>query len=206
MQTLYTIDLMKQGRHSDPLNRRLSMATTYRVSGIDSSVYTRDIVRVLMHVRDTNPEGNGNINNVEGEEGDSQKVGYEIVWIDDHSFMVAARSPGYGADQIVLSPDAETEKSIQSTLMRHGALIRSALETRFPTQTIVTLEEHVAGKSGEMMRRTDSVGKLFQIPFQIPRLISNFILRVLVGDKKRHRQEEEAEDDQRRDRAQRRRV
>lgn len=195
MQTLYTIDLEKHGKDSDPLNRRLRMATTYRVSGIDSSVYTRDIVRVLMNVRDTNPEAAAadiHDNNVEEDTVGSQKVGYEIVWIDDHSFMVATRSPGYGRNQVVLSPDAAAEKSIESTLKRHGALIRSALQTRFPTQTIVTLEEHFMGsKTSEGRGRSGSIGVVGNL-FGISQLVSNVFLRVFMGrgERKRCREEE----------------
>lgn len=157
-----------------------------------------------MNVRDTNFEPNDDVNinnnNNEDEDGGSQKVGYEIVWIDDHSFMVATRSPGHGVNQMVLSPNAEAEKSIESTLKRHGALIRSALETRFPTQTIVTLEEHVVGKNiqkdiGE--GSSNDVGNLFGIS----QLVSNVFLRVFGGAERKRCSDGEkrggATDDQR---------
>lgn len=138
MQTLYTIDLENHG--SDTLSRGLNLSTTFVVLGIDSSVYTRDIVRVLMVVRD--PE------NDSGEGGG--QVGYEIVWINEKSFMVATKSPGYGTNRVLASTDTHSDDIIQSTLTRHGALIRQALERRFPTQTIVTLEEYYrTGEKGE---------------------------------------------------------
>ena len=85
----------------------------------------------------------------------------------------------------MISSDTKIEKSIQATLLRHGALIRNALETRFQTQTIVTLEQHVASKSNEMTRVTDGGSSLFRIT----QLILNAFFRVVMGnDKKRNRE------------------
>jgi len=140
MQTLYTIDLERHGWNSDTLSRGLNMSTTFVVSGIGSSVFTRDIVRVLMPVMDF--EDDDYVGSDENSNRGGRQVGYEIVWIDETSFMVAAKSPGYGTSRVLASTDANADYVIESTLQRHGVYIKNALERRFPTQTIVTLEEY----------------------------------------------------------------
>jgi hypothetical protein len=113
MLTLYTIDL--DNATSDPLRHGLSTASTYRVAGIDPAITTSDIVRCLSSLTDT----------VE------RRVHFEIVWVDDQTFMVAARH-STGNDE---------------TLQRHGQLILSALQRRFAVEDICTLEQYMAATS-----------------------------------------------------------
>jgi hypothetical protein len=94
MLTLYTIDL--ENPSSDPLHRGLSATSTYLVASIDPSINTSDIVRCLSNLTDSQ----------------EHRVHFEIVWVDDQTFMVAARH---------ISGDDET-------LQRHGRLILSALQ------------------------------------------------------------------------------
>jgi hypothetical protein len=80
--SLYTIDLESSsgpaGLH-DPLSSGLSIDTTFHVSGINTSVSTRDILQALM-------AGN------EGESDDVlRELKYDIIWIDDASFFVGTR-------------------------------------------------------------------------------------------------------------------
>lgn len=110
MLTLYTIDL--ENPSSDPLRRGLSATSTYLVAGIDPSIVTSDIVRCLSNLTDTL----------------ERRVHFEIVWVDDQTFMVAARHAS-GDDE---------------TLQHHGRLILSALQRRFAVEDICTLEEHMA--------------------------------------------------------------
>jgi hypothetical protein len=113
MLTMYTIDL--ENPLSDPLRHGLSTASTYRVAGIDPSVTTSDIVRCLSNLTDMV----------------GSRVHFEIVWVDDRTFMVAARHAG-GDDE---------------TLQRHGQLILTALQRRFAMEDICTLEQHMAATS-----------------------------------------------------------
>ncbi len=66
----YSIDL--ESPHSDPLARGMSECSTYRVTGINQSVTTRDIVRALTGLNDAS----------------GQTVNFEIVWVNDVCFVV----------------------------------------------------------------------------------------------------------------------
>jgi hypothetical protein len=98
MLTLYTIDL--ENPSLDPLHRGLSATSTYLVAGIDPSINTSDIVRCLSNLTDSQ----------------EHRVHFEIVWVDDQTFMVAAWH---------ISGDDET-------LQHHGRLILSALNEDLP--------------------------------------------------------------------------
>jgi CAF1 family ribonuclease len=104
MMAMYTIDLEEV---DDPLSRGLSAATTYRVEGSDPSVTTRDIVRCMT-------------------ESGSVPVKFEIVWVDDTTFLVAAR-------------DEENPESLPGK----GDQIRRALENRFTNASICCLAEYI---------------------------------------------------------------
>mmetsp|Transcript_29686 Transcript_29686/g.56177 ORF Transcript_29686/g.56177 Transcript_29686/m.56177 type:complete len:187 (-) Transcript_29686:25-585(-) len=79
--SLYAIDLESSGPAPgmhDPLSSGLSVDTTFRVSGITTSVSTRDILQALT---------TGN----ESEEEAIRELRYEIIWVDDTSFFVGTR-------------------------------------------------------------------------------------------------------------------
>lgn len=79
--SLYTIDLESLSGPAglnDPLSSGLSIDTTFHISGIDTTVSTRDIFQAL---------ATGN----ESEEEAIRLLKYEIVWVDDASFFVSAR-------------------------------------------------------------------------------------------------------------------
>lgn len=81
--SLYTIDLESKsgpapGMH-DPLSRGLSVDTAFHVSGITTSVSTRDVFQALAR---------GN----ESEEEMIRELKYEIIWVDDVSFFVGTRA------------------------------------------------------------------------------------------------------------------
>mmetsp|Transcript_35305 Transcript_35305/g.85630 ORF Transcript_35305/g.85630 Transcript_35305/m.85630 type:complete len:666 (-) Transcript_35305:2327-4324(-) len=94
----YTIDLESPG--SDPMGNGMSRESTYRVAGINSSVSTRDIVRCLTGLNDS----------------DGGRVNYEIIWIDDTSFLAGAKIPNC------------QEKEL---LLKHGMIIENALSVTF---------------------------------------------------------------------------
>ena len=79
--SLYTIDLESSSGPvglNDPLSHGLSVNTTFYVSGIDTNVSTRDILKALT---DGNFEGTVLL----------QHLKYEIIWIDDQSFFVGTK-------------------------------------------------------------------------------------------------------------------
>lgn len=70
----YTIDLEQD---DDPLGRGMSLHSTYRIADIDESVSTRDIVQCLSGLIDSH----------------GARVNFEIIWVDDTTFLVAAMIP-----------------------------------------------------------------------------------------------------------------
>lgn len=92
--SLFTIDL-EDGLH-DPLSKGLSVDTSFHVSGISTSVSTRDILQALS-------VGN------ESEYEVIRLLKYEIIWVDDTSFFVGSRTVNG-----VCSEDADTRGLIAS--------------------------------------------------------------------------------------------
>jgi len=64
-----------------------------------------------------------------------REINFEIVWIDDTTFLVAASVRGRGTD--------ETMDEMDSILREHGNLIHLALRQRFPSESIIVLETHL---------------------------------------------------------------
>jgi poly(A)-specific ribonuclease len=71
--SMFTMDL-EQPTSGDPLSRGMLPDCTYRVADIDPSISTRDIVRCLQSLTDDS----------------GRTVNFEIVWVDDTTFLVAA--------------------------------------------------------------------------------------------------------------------
>jgi hypothetical protein len=109
MLTMYTIDL--EHATEDPLSRGMHVDAAYRVSGSDPSVATRDIVRCLTSL--TSPFPN-------------TRLHFEIVWIDDSTFLVAARDEGN-----------------HDRLLTHGSMIEAALRDRFKSSEVIGLRQHL---------------------------------------------------------------
>lgn len=116
MVTMYTIDL--EDPNEDPLSRGMHVDAAFRVSGSDPSVATRDIVRCLTSL--TSPFPN-------------TRLHFEIVWIDDTTFLVAARDEG------------NLER-----LLRHGSMIEAALRERFTASAVVGMRHHLQQKEEEV--------------------------------------------------------
>ena len=123
MQSMYTID-MSSKIDDDPFSQPVGASSIFRVKLMDSSVDTRDINRALMHLTDENGE----------------KVDYDIIWIDNQTFMVKTLCRDIPRVDLILYPRMNEEKL--NFLKKNGALIRSALETRFPSKSILTLQEY----------------------------------------------------------------
>jgi hypothetical protein len=115
MLTMFTIDL--ENPNEDPLSRGMQLDSTYRVTGSDPSVSTRDVVRCLTSV--TSPFSNSRIH-------------FEVIWVDDTTFMVAARDEDSDRDRMVV----------------HGKLISKALKERFTLSRVESLADILQRKEG----------------------------------------------------------
>eukprot|EP00562_Extubocellulus_spinifer_P020473 CAMPEP_0178602026 /NCGR_PEP_ID=MMETSP0697-20121206/34724_1 /TAXON_ID=265572 /ORGANISM="Extubocellulus spinifer, Strain CCMP396" /LENGTH=544 /DNA_ID=CAMNT_0020240169 /DNA_START=1 /DNA_END=1631 /DNA_ORIENTATION=+ len=82
MTTMYTIDL--ENEHGDDLSKGMLPETTFRVSGIEPSIKTRDIMVAIRSGLDRELATGS---------GSAERPSFDIVWIDDVTFMVATRSP-----------------------------------------------------------------------------------------------------------------
>jgi CAF1 family ribonuclease len=141
MNSIFILDL-SLSTAKDPLSRISSTTTSYRVSGIDPSVATRDIVRCLSSLRDPQT---------------GKEVQYDIIWVDISTFIVATKFEP--PEVIVVDEEDEEEEGqveedlpvpqhmpdeeLNRILGQHGSLVYEALKNRFKTQTIVTLEDHL---------------------------------------------------------------
>lgn len=125
--SMYTMDL--ENLESDPMSRGMLPESTYRVSGIDPAVSTRDIVRCLAGLTD--------------EVG--RRVMFELVWIDDTTFLVAA---AYREADLGLSMVAEAAGS--RVIRDHGLIIQRALSRRFVHEEMIQpLPEYLAKMKAE---------------------------------------------------------
>jgi hypothetical protein len=129
--SMFTMDL-EQPTSGDPLSRGMLPDCTYRVAGIDPSVSTRDIVRCVSGLTDDS----------------GRTVNFEIVWVDDTTFLVAAN---YKEDEITATEAEEGEvvadiedDDMAAILKDHGKRIFEALKGRFQkNESIISLDEHL---------------------------------------------------------------
>lgn len=144
--SLYTMDLdnvQSGSSSSDPLKRGMLAESTFCVTGIDPAVSTRDIVRVLAPLQDEQ----------------RRRVMYEIVWVDDTTFMVSASFKQGMMGMIRMDPNGQqpqpqqrtrtamalqqSEAASRQVIQKHGAIIERALKGRFTHEDIMTLEEYI---------------------------------------------------------------
>jgi DNA polymerase III epsilon subunit-like protein len=129
--SMFTMDL-EQPTNGDPLSRGMLPDCTYRVADIDPSVSTRDIVRCVSGLTDDS----------------GRTVNFEIVWVDDTTFLVAAN---YKQDEITPTEAEEGEvvadiedDDMTAILKDHGKRILVALKVRFQkNESIISLDEHL---------------------------------------------------------------
>lgn len=114
MLTMYTIDL--ENLWNDPLSRGMDPQSTFRVSDFTpSSVSSRDIVRCLTMAVPTQQNNNNNNGGAGG-----GRIHFEIVWVNDSTFMVAVRDS------------------------HHSRLVLDSLRRQFgPIARISTLQQHM---------------------------------------------------------------
>mmetsp|Transcript_26099 Transcript_26099/g.44382 ORF Transcript_26099/g.44382 Transcript_26099/m.44382 type:complete len:773 (-) Transcript_26099:471-2789(-) len=148
--SLYTIDLESTsgpaGLH-DPLSCGLSIDTTFHVSGITTSVSTRDILQALM----AGSEGEGDVI--------LRELKYDVIWIDDTSFFVGTRrEEGVALDD-------------WSTLKLIAMHVRNKLHDGLGNVDILSLENYFkkenAAKDAGTGGFTKSIVSLATAPFQL---------------------------------------
>jgi len=136
--SMYTMDLEEPSR--DPLSRGMLPESTYRISGIDPSVSTRDIVRCLSGLHDDT----------------GRKVNFDLVWVDDVTFICAA---SYRVPQTIASNGtvgvAVGASETTLVLKEHGRLILEALRQRFPTESIIGLDDYLLSLEKEAASNTN---------------------------------------------------
>ena len=111
--SMFNLDL--EDGEKDPLSYGYQGSSIYRVLGINSSVTTRDIFHGVSRFC----------------ESQGRRVNFEIIWIDDTTFMVAVCRPNNGGTN---------EEAI---LAENGQLVEDALKRRFTDAIVITFEEHM---------------------------------------------------------------
>lgn len=133
--SLFTMDL--ENPDTDPLSRGMLADSTYRVSGIDPSVTTRDIVRCLTDLVDA----------------EHRPINFEIVWIDDTTFLVATvcRPPSNGEndEEGEISVGRPSNDELTSILVEQGDVVKHALRGRFKEEDISSLADCLHSKKDE---------------------------------------------------------
>ncbi|KAL7453508.1 hypothetical protein ACHAWC_005183 [Mediolabrus comicus] len=147
--SLYTIDLESSSGPAglkDPLSCGLSVDTTFHVSGINTSVSTRDILQALMA----------------GSEGDDdilRLLKYDIIWVDDSSFFV-----GTSCEESISIHDSSSLKFISMH-------VRAKLHAGLGNVDILTLEHYFKKEANEKAIAGGGFGKslvsLATAPFQL---------------------------------------
>lgn len=125
--SLYTMDL--EDETYDPLSRGMLPEYTYRVARIDPLISTRDIIRCLSDLFDNQ----------------GRRVNFEIIWIDDTTFLVAASYrpvPPPPAEEGEIMDPSDPEETTR-VLQEHGPIIYDVLRNRFKHETILSLAEHL---------------------------------------------------------------
>ena len=101
----YTIDL--ESPMSDPLGKGLSPLSTFRVSDIDPSVSSRDIISCLSGLTDSQ----------------NKRVNFDLIWVDDTTFLVGAQLIEFHYDE--------------KRFKEHGKIVLNALKSRFHKGEII---------------------------------------------------------------------
>jgi len=120
--SMYSLDLEAiKSESDDPLCRGMNKSASYRVAGIPTSTNTRDIVNSVSGLVDRL----------------GRPVNFEVVWLDDTSFIVAASCRH-------TRPGAEAQGAdANEMLLEHGNLIYTSLKERFRTSTVMSLQQHL---------------------------------------------------------------
>lgn len=117
--SIFNSDLESADPYLDPMKKGMSFDSTFRVSGIDKTTGTRDIVRKLAAMSDRQ----------------RRVVNYEIIWVDDSTFVVAACYKS-------MDPNEE----IEPVLREHSKIIHDRLKASFRHQKIIPLANYFVQK------------------------------------------------------------
>ncbi|KAG7354656.1 CAF1 family ribonuclease [Nitzschia inconspicua] len=98
----FTIDLET---HCDPLGRRISALSTFRVSNINRDITTRDILDCVRGLTDSN----------------QRAIHVDLFWVNDTVFLVGAR----------ITSLQQSEDQSEEIFRESGKVLRCALEGRF---------------------------------------------------------------------------
>jgi hypothetical protein len=115
--SIFNTDLESADPYMDPMKSGFTIDTTFRVNGIDKDTGTRDIVRNLQGMHDQQ----GNV------------VNYEIIWVDDATFMVAA-----------CCKSADPFQDLEPVLRAHGEIVFTRLKAIFRRQKVQPLQSYYA--------------------------------------------------------------
>lgn len=115
--SIFNADLESADPYLDPMKKGMNVDSTFRVTGIDKSTGTRDIVRKLVNMTDSSGKG----------------VNYEIIWVDDATFMVAA-----------CYKESDPNEDIGQILNEHSKILHDRLKVSFRRQKIIPLATHFA--------------------------------------------------------------
>jgi poly(A)-specific ribonuclease len=122
--SMYTMDL--ENSEQDPMSRGMLVEATCRVSDIDPAVSTRDIVRALSNLMDS----------------EGRRIAYEIVWVDDTTFLVAA-----SYQQALIGRFLNESSSGPDIVRDHGKFLIQALRARFGEKFVTPLDDYFASLS-----------------------------------------------------------
>jgi len=145
MQTLYTIDLEKDG-DGDNLHKGMLAEASFRVSGIEGSMRNNDIhYRMRTALRDV-----------------SNSPSYDIGWVDDTTFIVSTRAPQDGCAIFGCVTEAELHEKVKSD----GEIMEMAVRSAFSDQIVERFDEFVRGKADlqaevESGKKSSLVGRTF---------------------------------------------
>ena len=133
MQSIYSVDL--ENAHDDPLCRGKIADSIFRISNFDPSVTTRTIIQCLSDLVDSN----------------SDRVNFEIIWVDDTTFLVAASRKASSRESIELGDQDDSSSDEAVVLREHGQLILKALRERFPREDIVSWNDYITSGGVEVV-------------------------------------------------------
>ena len=133
MQSIYSVDL--ENAQDDPLCRGKIADSIFRISNFDPSVTTRTIIQCLSDLVDSS----------------SDRVNFEIIWVDDTTFLVAASRKANSRESTELGDHNDTSSGEEVLLREHGQLILKALRERFPREDIVSWNDYITSGGVEVV-------------------------------------------------------